>query len=1283
MRHVERGVSVRVIIVSDGAYGLENEIRSEYIRQREQESVAAGLILGYGSPIFWGIPDRQVFYGESLVRRIMEAIQDTDLVYAPSVFEMHPDHRSLGMAAVEAIRRHGKGIKLALYEVGVPLRPNLLLDISDLANRKMTAMACFVSQNERQRYDLHIAALNRYRTYTLPPEVTAAEAYIRISADELLCDPLGLYQSEHERQKELGLSLDARDVPLVSVLVRSMDRPTLSDALDSIALQTYSNIEVVLVNAKGLEHREIEPWCGRFPLRMIGSKQQLPRSRAANRGLDEAHGEYLIFLDDDDWFEADHIQKLVDAIQQHPEFKVVYTGVKCVDGRGELLDRKFDLPFDALQILAGNSIPIHAVLFSRDLLELGCRLDESLDLYEDWDFWIQLSRHGDFLKVDGLSAVYRITQQSGFGVNADPAVANAARSILHKKVFARLGEHQITRLMETVRQSPTNDNHINALTQAVAERDVRIVRLQQELNQGDGPIAGCGELIAERDALIAERNGLVTERDRLTAERDGLISERDASNTERDRLVTERDALAAERSRLTSECDAQISNLHHLVGERDWLIASLIEERDAILNSTSWRMTGPARSLGMQWKRLRRITRLLPSAVKHGGGVGPTLEKAVRIYKSEGMDGIRRVLSVLPARPSVAPEVAGDTAGNQPAIPRIDFDQTRDQFVAYRENPPIAPLVKLIAFYLPQFHPFKENDEWWGKGFTEWTNVGKALPNYVGHYQPHCPIHHGYYDLRVPEVMEEQARLAQEYGIYGFSYYFYWFGGKILMDAPLEMKLANKKVDIPFCLTWANENWSRRWDGLENDILISQNHSDDDSLAFIRHLVRYFKDERYIRIDGKPVLIIYRANIIPNIAVTAKIWRNELLRHAIPGLYLISAQTFGIRSPEGFDFDASIEFPPHTIISGEVGGELELTNPKFKGHIYSYEQVVANAILSKEPDYKLYRTAMLSWDNTARKQNDSHIFHGFSLLRYKQWLSSLVNRVYSNPKYSASEKLVFINAWNEWAEGTHLEPDQKLGYGYLQTTYDVVQHYDCSILDKQKKIHESVKRSDYAVILHLHYDELWPDIRGYLKRSFDDGGFDLYVSVTSSAAAKKVLEDFPDANTKLVENRGRDILPFLQVLKVVIDLGYTAVCKIHSKRSVYRNDGDNIRDEILDALIGSKEKVGEILSRFNDNPRLGMVAPRNYLLSHNDHNMTFDKEVVSKLAAHMQVDFQYGIFPAGSMFWFSPKSLERLMVVDDDFFEIESGLADGTCAHAVERMFCQIVADQNYTIESC
>lgn len=203
MRHVAQGIPVRVIVVSEGGHGVPSEEQASYIRQRQHESEEAAKILGYGAPLFWSYRDREISYGEKLINEILAAIDETtvDLIYAPSIWEIHPDHRAVGMAVVEAVRRIGKAVRLALYEVGMPLRPNCLLDISDLVDRKMKAMQCFVSQNEKQRYDLNIAALNRYRTYTLPAEVTSAEAYVLVSAEELANDVLKLYQAEHIRQR--------------------------------------------------------------------------------------------------------------------------------------------------------------------------------------------------------------------------------------------------------------------------------------------------------------------------------------------------------------------------------------------------------------------------------------------------------------------------------------------------------------------------------------------------------------------------------------------------------------------------------------------------------------------------------------------------------------------------------------------------------------------------------------------------------------------------------------------------------------------------------------------------------------------------------------------------------------------------------------------------------------------------------------------------------------------------------------------------------------------------
>jgi glycosyltransferase involved in cell wall biosynthesis len=324
--------------------------------------------------------------------------------------------------------------------------------------------------------------------------------------------------------------------PLVSVIIRSMDRATLQDALDFVGVQTYPNIEVVLVNAKGADHREMGEWCGRFPMRFVTSSEKLSRSRAANAGLDSAQGDYLIFLDDDDWFEFDHIQKLADAIMLHPEFKVVYTGVKCVDERNNPLPTEFLFQFDAIRLLAGNFIPIHAALFSKSLLELGCRIDESLDMFEDWDFWLQSSQFAGFLFVDGVSAVYRVNRQYGSGVHLDNTKRNVATLAIFRKWHGNLSDNQVVAVMQAVWDNSMKDSQISALHQAVAERDGKIVGLNQTVAERDGQIASLNQIVAERDGQIVGLNQAVAERDgqivglnQAVVERDGIITEKDAT----------------------------------------------------------------------------------------------------------------------------------------------------------------------------------------------------------------------------------------------------------------------------------------------------------------------------------------------------------------------------------------------------------------------------------------------------------------------------------------------------------------------------------------------------------------------------------------------------------------------------------------------------------------------------------------------------------------------------------------------------------------------------------
>ncbi len=612
-------------------------------------------------------------------------------------------------------------------------------------------------------------------------------------------------------------------------------------------------------------------------------------------------------------------------------------------------------------------------------------------------------------------------------------------------------------------------------------------------------------------------------------------------------------------------------------------------------------------------------------------------------------------------------------------IEKLKNPEAENRYVDYVENEKFNTTIKTIVFYLPQFHPFPENDEWWGKGFTEWTNVTKAKPNYVGHYQPHLPIHNAFYDLRVEEVMVEQAKLAKNYGIYGFNYYYYWFDGKILMDLPLKNMLKNKKIDIPFCLTWANENWTRRWDGLENDVLIAQNHSEKDSIAFIRNLFEYFNDERYITINDKPVLIIYRANIIPEIKDMAKIWREEVKKAGFKGLYLVSAQTFGVTTPDEFGFDASMEFPPHSVKANEITDQLEIINSEYEGNVFNYETVVKTAISNPEPTYDLYRTSMLGWDNTARKQNAAHTFSNFTTYKFKQWFSHIVNDVYNNDKYS--HKLVFVNAWNEWAEGTHLEPDREFGYASLNAVHEVLSQYEAEVTEKMYPAKAVSKKNNVAVILHLHYLDMWEEIAGYLS-NFGEYGFDLYISVTetSNQIVDKILKKYPSATIFLFENRGRDIYPFIRILKKIIDLDYTAVCKIHSKKSLYREDGSKIKDDLFGALLGNNEKVDEIIALFDTDKKLGLVVPEKYNIPHTRKNMKYHKKLVVALDKLLQVEFEESFFPAGSMYWFKPEALKELCLVESKHIPLEDGWSDGTIMHTIERYIGVLVKNNDYKV---
>jgi len=373
---------------------------------------------------------------------------------------------------------------------------------------------------------------------------------------------------------------------------------------------------------------------------------------------------------------------------------------------------------------------------------------------------------------------------------------------------------------------------------------------------------------------------------------------------------------------------------------------------------------------------------------------------------------------------------------------------------------------KPIAIYLPQFHPIPENDQWWGKGFTEWTNVTKAKPLFKGHYQPHLPSDLGFYDLRLDEARLAQETLAKDYAIYGFCYYHYWFNGKRILHEPLDRKLQNPKEDLPFMICWANENWTRAWDGSNKEILLEQKYSSEDAQAFAEHLIPYFKDARYIRNNGKVIFAIYRSDIIPNILEYIEAIKKECSRNNIE-IEISRVESFAKSGTEFMKgFDSAIEFQPFSpLLSSYVKDNLQpIYNRKFATRLlikffelignYNYKKKTNNRIFNqieyaeyidylidnyKIPStYKRYPCVTPSWDNTARrKKYESFLFKNASPQFFYKWLAFIVHTM-KKKEYTQLNNFVFINAWNEWAEGNHLEPCVKFGLDYLNVVKKIV-----------------------------------------------------------------------------------------------------------------------------------------------------------------------------------------------------------------------------------------------------
>ena len=525
----------------------------------------------------------------------------------------------------------------------------------------------------------------------------------------------------------------------------------------------------------------------------------------------------------------------------------------------------------------------------------------------------------------------------------------------------------------------------------------------------------------------------------------------------------------------------------------------------------------------------------------------------------------------------------------------VELIEINNEIILYEKNIDFSNLktdIKAIALYLPQFHLIKENNEWWGMGFTEWYNVRKSSPLYNGHHQPRIPgdsiKYLGYYDLSDVETIKKQVNLAKEHGIYGFGIYYYWFSGKRLLEKPLDIFIKNKEIKFNFFLIWANEDWTRRWNGYEGKILIKQMYKEYDSYNFIKDIKKYIIDERYIKIDNKPIIGIYEPKKILSLSTTILNWRKESKKIGLGEIYiLVCLNNYGLNEMKELKlFDAVYEFSPRD--------SLKYSTKYFPYLLYMMTLYKNLDYVNITNDFPLYRGCMVEFDNSPRKKRDPAIYENYSPEQFFMINKKIIE--WTRKNYNEKNRFIFINAWNEWGEGTYLEPDRKYGYASINSLSKALFNKS-SIKINTDLFYSNIRSSSIAIQVHLYYDHLINEIIN--KTNNIPIKFDLFISL-NSLNKKNYLYNLIKKNSKanqfeieILENKGKYFMPFLIQMKNKIKK-YKYICHIHTKKSLYLNVEENWRKYLLNNLLGNKDIISEILTDFKNNDKLGFVFPENY-----------------------------------------------------------------------------------------
>ena len=582
---------------------------------------------------------------------------------------------------------------------------------------------------------------------------------------------------------------------------------------------------------------------------------------------------------------------------------------------------------------------------------------------------------------------------------------------------------------------------------------------------------------------------------------------------------------------------------------------------------------------------------------------------------------------------------------------KIIYIENNNKISEYEENYDFSEMetdIKTIALYLPQFHEIKENNKFWGKGFTEWTNVKKCKPSFNGHHQPRIPGdkfgYLGYYDLTDINSIKIQIKLAKSHGIYGFGIYYYWFSGKQLLEKPLNLFIKYADIDFHFLLIWANENWTRKWDGKNKFVLMKQRYKSKDPKNFIKDIKKYVIDKRYIKIDDKPVLGLYEPNKIPNLKKTMMIWRQKSREYGIGEIFiLISINNNKTQNFLGLNlFNAAYEFPPRNSFH-----KNRIPNKK----TFIYTQLIYNSQNFDENNANFkqlpfFRGSMVEWDNCPRT-NNCEIFDYYSPQQFFIYNKIIVE--WTKNHYYKDFRFIFINAWNEWGEGSYLEPDDKYGYASINSLSKAI--FNLTYIQKFN-LNNLIEKNEIAIIAFISKEDSIVNIID--KTNNIPLMFDLFLYIDNKIDIDRI-QKYVKINSKCFQFEIDIFFNIrIQLLYLFLKFHYKArkykyICIINSnpyKNITYFEEWENY---IHNNLLGDSVIISEILTDFENNDNLGLIFPERYYKSLfqfgediNSLDSIYTKIILRRINPQICVLPNFIDFPEGNMFWAKIKAIYSL-----------------------------------------